>query len=210
MEKKLMTNNLTPDIAWIYELRWAGTNEIYIGSTSSTPEERLKQHQHQPRSCYAHLGIENAELGFCFDYKPAHNTDRSAEARWKRLSAAFGYKILDNGDCYGAPLKHSKASKAKISEAKKGEKHHMYGKQHSNETKAKIGSAQKGAKNYRYAPFTVTFPDGTVDRWETTSEAAAAYGVGVMTIWRYLNGVSIPGGAKRTAHLKDTIWSYLP
>ena len=34
--------DLTPEVAYVYELVWPGTDEIYIGSTSYTPEERRK------------------------------------------------------------------------------------------------------------------------------------------------------------------------
>lgn len=106
----------------------------------------------------------------------------------------------------GAFRKHSEASKYKMSEAKKGKKF-------SDEHKRKIGEAQKGnnkgAQNWRYAPFTITFLDGTVHRWETTCEAAAAYGVSQRSISNYLNGKRTPGNHKSTAHLKGCVFEYI-
>ena len=103
----------------------------------------------------------------------------------------------------------SEETKHKMSEARRGDKHPMYGKTLNEEHKAKIGAAHKGAKNYQYAPFIVCFPDGRIDRWETTHEAAAAYGVSYNAIWSYLNGKRTPGNRKSSAHLKGCIFEYI-
>ena len=95
----------------------------------------------------------------------------------------------------GSSAAMSEETKNKISAAKKGKSHPLYGKKGFDHPKAK--------------PFTCTFPDGHVDRWGSTCEAAKAYGVDDHTISRYLNGKSTPNRNKRTAHLKDTIWQYL-
>jgi len=115
--------------------------------------------------------------------------------------------------------KHTEETKTKMSAARKGktltEEHKakigeaQTGRMHTKETKAKIAAAKKGAKNHQYAPFIVRFPDGRVDRWKTTGAAASAYGVGVMTVWNYLNGKTTPGKRSESAHLLGTIWQYL-
>jgi len=207
--------DLTPDIAYVYELVWPGTDEIYIGSTSRTLEQRFKDHKRCPHKCYEHLGIENAKLGFCFDYVPKHNLDRSAEERWKRLSVAFGYKVLDDGDQHCTPLRMSEEAKCNMSEAQKIAMSRP-------EARRKNSEAQKIAQNRpdikhkkRLAQghhFTVTWPDGHVKRYLSTPEAASDLGVGKTTIHKYLKGERTPGTGQRwkqTAHLKGCIFAYL-
>ena len=45
---------------------------------------------------------------------------------------------------------HSEETKRRMSEKRRGEKHHMYGKHHSEETKKKIGDSERGDKNCNY------------------------------------------------------------
>ena len=61
--------------------------------------------------------------------------------------APHGYN-LDTGG--GGGKTPSEETRRKISEAKKGENHPMYGKPLPEETKRKISEAQKGEKNHRY------------------------------------------------------------
>jgi len=105
--------------------------------------------------------------------------------------------------------KPTESTKKKMSEAQKGENHPLYGKKHTEETKQKMSESRKGENNPSSKPFTVVFPDGHVDQWGYAREAAEAYGVGKNTISHYLNGKNTPGGRKRTAHLKDTIWQHV-
>ena len=170
----------------VYELRWEGTDEVYVGSTVLKLSERLRGHRCRPCACYAHLDINQAQIVPVLTYRTSDRLNRRPEAAHKVLLRSKNIPVLaDPNDNHRSPLWFSV------------------------EHKAKVSAAQKGAKNHRYAPFTVTWPDGRVDRWEILHEASAAYGIGVVTIWRYLTGMGTPGGNKRTAHLKGTIWQYV-
>ena len=186
----------------VYELHWPGTNEVYVGSTAHTLEERLSRHQNDPRKCYAHLGIENAVSQVICHYLPHHRFDREPERQYKDVQRARGYAVLDDGDRHTAALWRADEVKQKISKAKRG-------KQHTEKTKRKMSASRTGAKNWRYAPFTVTWPDGRIDHWDTTTEAATAYGIGIVTVWKYLKGTNTPGGNKRTVHLKGCRFEYV-
>ena len=59
------------------------------------------------------------------------------------------FNFTEGGDGMSG-FKHSKESKRKISEAKKGENHPMYGKSHSEEARKKISEALKGENNPMY------------------------------------------------------------
>ena len=170
----------------VYEIHFPGTDEVYVGSTVQELSKRLTDHRCKPCVCYAHLNINQAEIVSVLKYTTSDRFNRRPEAAHKALLRSKNITVLVNpNDQHHTPLWYSEAAKAKI------------------------GASHKGNKNYQYAPFTVTFPDGTIDRWETTGEAAAAYGVSHMSVWNYLRGKSTPGGNKHTSHLKDTVWQYV-
>ena len=187
----------------VYELRWEGTDEVYVGSTVLKLSDRLAQHRCAPRACYAHLDINKATIVPVLTYRTSDRFNRKPEAAHKaRLISKNIPLLVDPNDNHNQALWHSDKTKACMSTAQKG-------KQFNKEHKRKISEGQKGAKNHQYAPFTVTWPDGRVDRWDTTHEAAAAYGVSYRSIWNYLNNKTTPGNHKSSAHLKGTIWQYV-
>lgn len=57
-----------------------------------------------------------------------------------------GYNKTYGGDSG----RHTEETKQKISESKKGENHHMFGKHHSEETKKKLSESNKGENNPMY------------------------------------------------------------
>ena len=69
----------------------------------------------------------------------------------ERLSTFEIGKIcgVDNSIIFRA-LKRHRIKTRSISESKKGEKHHMWGKHHSKEAKRKMSEAKKGDKNHNY------------------------------------------------------------
>ena len=168
----------------VYELHFPGTNEVYVGSTVKKLSKRLADHRSGPLPCYQHLDVTKAQIVPVHTYTTSARCNRQPEAAHKALLRKQNRKVLvDPNDHHRTPLWHT------------------------DNTKAKLSAAKKGAKHYRYAPFTVSFPDGTIDRWDTTHEAGNAYGVSYRSIWNYLHGKSVPGGNKRTAHLLATIWA---
>jgi hypothetical protein len=203
-----MSNDLTPEVAWVYELRWEGTNEIYIGSTSQHPENRFKGHKAKPYKCYEHLGIENAKLAWCYPYEPKDNYDRDEEILWKAVSRRHGYIVLDDGDKHNKALRLSEDDKRKLSEAGKIAMNRP-------EVKRKLIEAHKRPETIlkrRQAqgkPFTVTWPNGLVKNYLSSYEAAADLGVTHKTIQGYLKGEYTPGGSKKTARLRGCVFEYI-
>ena len=173
----------------VYELRWPGTTEVYVGSTVKL-SDRLRLHRHQPCACYQHLDINQAEIVPALTYRTSDRFNRRPEAAHKVQLRKQNIKVLsDPNDNHNTPLWHSAKTKARMS--------------------ASLQGKYKGAKHPRYAPFTVTFPDGTVHHWDTTYEAAPHYSVSRMAIHNYLHGKTTPGKRKESAHLLDTIWAYV-
>ena len=191
----------------VYELRWPGTTEVYVGSTVKKLLQRLTQHRCRPCACYAHLDINQAQIVPVLTYTTSDRFNRRPEAAHKALLRSKNIPVLaDPNDQHHTPLWLTTKHKDRISEAQKGKKN-------SKESKVKQSASRKGkykgAQNWRYAPFTVTFLDGTVHHWDTQEEAAPHYGVSAKSISRYLRGESTPGGNKRSAHLLGTIWQYV-
>jgi hypothetical protein len=174
----------------VYELRWEGTTEVYVGSTVLKLSRRLIHHRSKPCACYAHLDINKAQIVPVLTYTTSDRCNRRPEAAHKALLRSKNIPVLaDPNDSHNTPLWHTAKAKVKIGSACKGK--------------------NKGDENYRYAPFTVTWPAGTVDRWDTQEEAAPHYGVSQTSISHYLRGTRTPGNHKRSAHLLGTIWQYV-
>ena len=58
-------------------------------------------------------------------------------------------------------------------------------------------------------PFTVTYPDGRVEKYLSLSIAAAALGVSNKSIHNYLTGFRTPGvRKKKTNHLLGCVFTY--
>jgi len=182
----------------VYELRWPGTNEVYVGSTAHTLEERLRGHQNDPRKCYSHLGIDNAMPHTICHYLPRGRHDREPERQYKDVQRIRGYAVLDDGDNHNAALWHTDEVKQKIGDAHRGMKR-------TEATRRKLS----GPNNSQYTPFTVTWSDGKVDRWHTLHEAATHYGISSKTVSRYLKGTYIPGLSKGSVHLKGCRFEYV-
>ena len=210
----------------IYKIENTKTCQRYIGRTNNLENRKhkhfskLKKNKHHSphlQNAYNKYGekvfqmivlcsgltkdeaveLEQLILDECFD--DLYNCSRSATTP------------MGSGD------KHTAEAKKKMSEARlgkfKGENHPRYGKQHTEESKKKISEARlgkfKGENHPRSKPFSVIFPDGHIEQWKTTTEAAEAYGVSRGSIGRYINGKRIPGNNPSSAHLKDTIWQYV-
>jgi len=98
-----------------------------------------------------------------FDFKEVlHCSVEELNQQEQRLLDAFWrtegcMNICQYAEASFRGRKHSEETKKKMSEAQKGEKHHMYGKQHSEEAKRKMSLATKGEKNSKYNPTEYTF-----------------------------------------------------
>ena len=188
----------------IYKIENTKTSQRYIGRTDNLERRKrrhfgdLKNNNHHStflQRAFEKYGEEVFEMSVC-----CSGLTRDEAVELEQLILDECYDDLYNcsrsattPDTTG--YKHTEETKAKISVAMKGVEHPMFGK--------------KGVEHPLSKPFTVIFPDGSVDSWGSTREAAKAYGIGNGSIKRYLDGKSTPNGNKRTAHLKDTIWQYV-
>ena len=77
------------DISYVYVLRSLKNKKRYIGSTRSTPEERLKQHQYGSNKWTSQNGP------FELVYSEAFSTFSEARKRENFLKSGVGRKFLD-------------------------------------------------------------------------------------------------------------------
>lgn len=137
-------------------------NKVYIGITSQTPNRRWRNgsgyliknkngEYSQPLMARAIIkyGLENIDHEIIcegLNKKEAELKEIELIAFYKSNNPKFGYNISHGGSASNL----SEETKKKISESKKGEKHHMYGKHLSDEVKRKISESNKGEKHYMY------------------------------------------------------------
>lgn len=136
------------EIYYIYEMRHVPTGRVYVGrhrlQKGKTPEtdgyhgsgklwkQIYKQHSEE---CVKTL------LEVVDDKETADALERLYIARYKDL---YGDKCLNIRQGGEGVDEHSEASRKKISEARRGEKHPFFGKRHSEATRKKISEAGKG------------------------------------------------------------------
>jgi len=113
----------------------------YVGLTTRSMEERLKEHQDPASGCVAisnaiqKYGLEN----FVVDYYECPDDELDKHERWMvnlmgTLSPG-GYNLREGGGSRG---KFSEESRQKLSETRIGEKNHRYGTKTSDKTKQKV------------------------------------------------------------------------
>lgn len=130
----------------------------YVGQTGKTPEDRWRYgcgylyknedgEYKQPAFARAILkyGWENIEheiIASNLTKEEADNFEKLLIKELDTMNPKYGYNCKEGGsNCV-----LSEESRKKISDAHKGEKHHMFGKHHSEETKRKISESHKGLK----------------------------------------------------------------
>ena len=126
-------------------------NKCYIGQTSRNSKDRWGHNGngynkncpliHRAIKKYTWNNFSHVVLCYGLSKEQANNMEILLISLFESTNGEFGYNIQNGGNAKG---KHSKESIAKISEAQKGEKHHMYGKHHSEEARKKMSEAQKG------------------------------------------------------------------
>ena len=132
-------------MGFIYRLTFP-SKKSYIGQTIRDIHKRLEEHQYASSSCVAvyyaiqKYGWEKVEKEW---YEVPDEDLNFYEEMLVALLGTLspgGYNLKEGGG-NGKP---SEETKQKMSEAKSGEKHPMYGKTPSDETKQKLSEAQKG------------------------------------------------------------------
>jgi group I intron endonuclease len=134
-------------------------NKPYVGVTSRTPEERLRDHKKRARrGVDTHLynamrkyGTEEFEI-IPLDTASSKEESYELEKEWiERLGAYedWGYNMTLGGEGALTPEIRKKISETK-SGKNTGENNHMYGREHTEETKNKISKAKSGENNPMY------------------------------------------------------------
>ena len=130
------------------------TGKSYIGQTTRAIEKRFEEHEKgQSTSCRGIYGAINKYgwKNFEIDWYECPDDELNKHEKWMvnlmgTLSPG-GYNLREGGGNRG---KLSEETKQKISEARLGEKHPMYGKSPSEGTKQKLSDAQLGEKSHMY------------------------------------------------------------
>lgn len=142
----------------IYYIKNKKNGKIYIGQTVR-PNERFKKHKWElERNMHPNEYLQNAwnkygenafEYGVLGTYKNEKLNGREIYwiKRFDALNPEKGYNLQSGGN---SNFKPSKKTRKKISNAKKGEKHHMWGKKHKPSTIKKISDAGRKRKQTEY------------------------------------------------------------
>jgi hypothetical protein len=135
-------------MGYIYMLK-SPSGKIYIGQTTRSIQERFGKHQYKSNCSAIYNAIQyHSWDNFEKDWYecPDEDLDFDEELLVREMGtlAPGGYNLREGGGSHG---KMSGKTKQKISEAKQGENHPMYGKTLSEEHKQKIGEAQRGDKS---------------------------------------------------------------
>jgi group I intron endonuclease len=140
-------------MAIVYEHLRNDTNEVfYVG----IGENEKRAYSKYNRNMYWH-NIVNKH-GYTINIIHNDISWEDACEIEKELIAKYGRKNLGLGNLVNCTdggegilgLVHSEETRQRISEAKKGEKHHMFGKNLSEETKQKISESIKGEKHHMF------------------------------------------------------------
>ena len=128
----------------------------YVGQTGRSPEKRWGKngihYLNKKNGKYTHPAFSKAVLKYGWDNieheiiasnltkEEADNFEKLLIKKLNTMNPEYGYNCTSGGS-NGAP---SEETRKRQSEARKGEKSHMYGKHLSEETKEKIGKAHRG------------------------------------------------------------------
>lgn len=141
-------------IHYIYAITNLVNGKKYIGYTKRPPEQRWMEHlsvcaRKDEKKMYSihhaivKYGVDNFRFDVLFCSLDADYTLNEAEqyfiSEYKTLAKEFGYNLTSGGDC---PVLSEETVK-KMSEIRRGNKNHFYGKKHTQETKEKISKKAK-------------------------------------------------------------------
>jgi len=138
-------------MGYIYMLT-SPSGKIYIGQTTHPIEKRFQQHQQKSSNCVAiynaiqYHGWDNFEKDWYECPDEDLNFDEELLVREMETLSPGGYNLKEGGD----NGKMSAETKQKMSEARRGEKNHNYGKTSSDETRQKMSEAKQGEKHPNY------------------------------------------------------------
>jgi group I intron endonuclease len=144
--------NSTEEQRFCVYIHTSPSGKVYIGITSQNPIIRWQGGSGYKRNAYFFRAIK--KYGWDKFKHEILYTDLTKEeacqkeieliAKHRSNQKEFGYNKSTGGECgtSGATLSHT--TRSKMSEARKGEKNHFFGKHHTTETKEKISKKNKG------------------------------------------------------------------
>lgn len=151
-------NNVIKNGNYCVYVHTSPSGKKYVGQTGKNPEERWRYgcgylykykngEYKQPAFARAILkyGFDNFEheiIASDLTKDEADNFEKLLIEKLDTMNPKYGYNCKEGGS--NGML--SEEGRKKISDAHKGENHHMYGKHHSEETKRKISESHKGLK----------------------------------------------------------------
>lgn len=151
----------------IYAIVHRESGKVYIGSAGNSFRQRWQQHKHQLRKGRHHSILLqrawNKYSEFAFDFKILEIVPKDewldnqyltdVEQTWLDSTQAYdpekGYNICPTaGSNLGVKL--SEEARRNISESRKGEKHHQWGKPLSEEHRQNISQSKTNSKTYSF------------------------------------------------------------
>lgn len=135
----------------IYKITNRVNGKVYIGQTTQPLVKRWMVHCCKGSACpYIHRAIQKygkenftvEQIDVACDRDELDKKEQYWIDFYDSMNPEKGYNLTSGGD----HPKMSEETRKKISEAKKGEKNHIYGKHHSIETRKKMSAAHKGKR----------------------------------------------------------------
>lgn len=205
--------------------------KCYVGQTWDIKKRmnsyKSESSKNNPRylinDAHKKYGFENCKCEIIFE-GPITQQGLNDIEDW--AMSRFDTKTPDQGGCgynikeAGSRGKHSEATKIKLSEMKKGEKCHFYGKKHTDETKAKMSESAigrkmkdstkqklselwKGSKSPNFGKTTAVarsvICEITNEKWVSARKCAEELKIPTSTLSRHLTGNQ---PVKKFAHLR--------
>ena len=134
--------------------------KIYIGLTSRKPEYRWSNgngYKHNPYfysaiQKYGWDGFEHEIIKDNLTEQEAQELEISLIAELNSTDKKFGYNVLLGGNLGTLGVEMSEETRKKMSESRRGENNHFYGKNHSDEAKIKMSKAKVGKYRGKNSP----------------------------------------------------------
>lgn len=149
---------LIEKISGIYKIHNIVNNKMYIGSSIEIygrwqDHKKELRHNYHTNKRLQHSWNKYGEDKFVFEIlENVGNKENllDREQYWMNYYDSYNRDIGFNINPIASSqlgFKHSDESKRKMSESRKGEKHHLYGKFHSDESKQKMSKSHTGKKH---------------------------------------------------------------
>ncbi len=126
----------------------------YIGATGREVEKRWENGKaykendyfYQDIKKYGWNNIDKVIIKKGLSRKVAFRVEREMIARLNTTDKDFGYNKATGGQGCVLGIKRSEETRRKMSESRKGNKNHFYGKHHTKESRRKLSESHKGQK----------------------------------------------------------------